>query len=183
MKAKEYNAIVVQIETAYRNDNNLWNVRLHQINPREVRKIMLKHNIGMQCEKCLLKTDSEKYCCPEHSTYYGYITGSCYGTPKPFGHWTGNNWDIPIKCALCGKEKLKSYMSIDHIIPITKSGLEFDKNNLQYACLSCNIKKSNHTKEEIAEKERLAKEKQAEQEILAKKQKKITMFINNVKID
>jgi 5-methylcytosine-specific restriction endonuclease McrA len=38
--------------------------------------------------------------------------------------------------------------SKDHIVPVTKGGLEFDRENIQWMCLHCNIKKGNATPED-----------------------------------
>jgi len=159
---KEINDIVVQIEIAYRNEKNLWNRRLRQINPSEVRRIMFYYKIGIQCEKCLLKSDSERYCCKEHSEYYTAITNSFYGTNYPFIYDTFPRKDgfvdseVKVKCPICGHQYLWSTMSIDHIVPITKGGLEFDRNNLQFMCLKCNIRKYNHTAKELNAQKKLS---------------------------
>ena len=38
--------------------------------------------------------------------------------------------------------------SKDHILPITRGGLEFDRENIQWMCLPCNIEKSDRTQQE-----------------------------------
>lgn len=49
-------------------------------------------------------------------------------------------------CMKCGKW-IKSSYHVDHIIPISKSGEEFDLSNLELSCPECNLKK--HNKEDI----------------------------------
>ena len=147
MNNKEINETVKQIEMAYRNDNKRWNKRIIMIHPDNIRETMLKHKIGLQCEKCLGKETNARYCSQKHATYYRSITDNFYGTNIPYASL--NDQAI---CPLC-EEKIHEKNSIDHIQPITKGGLEFDRNNLQWACLTCNLKKKNHTKEELAEKE------------------------------
>ena len=60
----------------------------------------------------------------------------------------------PLTCAYCGKtglkikvpeacvgRKLATIATVDHIIPLSKGGAEFDENNCAVACVSCNQKK------------------------------------------
>ena len=145
---KEINAIVKDVETKYRDKKNKWNKRIVQINPSAVREIMLENKIGLQCEKCLTKEDAQRYCSKEHSKYYIKITNSTYGTIYPFELDTfpkGKYGYIKrkiVKCPNCEIHRAWSEMSIDHIIPIANGGLEFDRENLQFMCLECNIRKS-----------------------------------------
>lgn len=44
------------------------------------------------------------------------------------------------QCQKCGKQKLETQLSIDHIIPLAKNGSN-DISNLQTLCLNCNQKK------------------------------------------
>ena len=48
------------------------------------------------------------------------------------------------ECMICGEhiKRGKAY-HVDHIMPISKGGAEFDLENLQLACPECNLKKSN----------------------------------------
>ena len=41
------------------------------------------------------------------------------------------------KCAYCGRHRNIKYMTIDHIIPISKGGTD-DMSNLQCTCKACN---------------------------------------------
>ena len=165
MQDKELNELVKQIEVAYRNDNKKWNIRLTQINPEYVREVMLEHKIGLQCDKCLKKKYG-RYCCKEHGKYYREITDCFYGKNYPIVIATyprtkqGFTKDIKVECVSCKKKQGWYSMSIDHIKPITKGGLEFDRENMQFMHLPCNIRKYNHTEEEIAEKARVAKMQQ-----------------------
>jgi len=133
MNEIELNDIVKAIELAFRQNHSCHSCRIRQINPSEIREIMLRNKIGLQCEKCLTKKYSGKYCSKEHSEYYTKISFMFYGSNKPFG-------EIPKECPLCNKQIQNE--SIDHIKPIANGGLEFDRGNLQYACLKCNIQKS-----------------------------------------
>lgn len=146
---------------AYRIANCKTNCRLREIRPCEIRKIMREHTLGMQCIKCLNKLDSNRYCCKEHADYYRAITNCFYGTNYPHDIDTaprdpeGYITIYKVVCKACGKEAEWGIMSIDHIHPITKGGLEFDRDNLQWMCLVCNIKKSNHTEEDRIKKEKI----------------------------
>lgn len=152
------NLLCKRIELAYRKDKKYWNIRLSQINPDVVRKTMKKHRIGLQCKKCLNKGGG-RYCSSAHSTYYRSITDQFYGIPYPIELATvgyDNQGFLKldkVKCAGCKKENSWTSMSKDHIIPITKGGLEFDRNNIQWMHLSCNIRKYNYTESEIIQKQ------------------------------
>ena len=150
MDAEQLNKLVVKIETAYRNDNENWKGRLGILSSDDVRAIMQKHKFGLQCKKCLNKKGG-RYCCKRHSTYYRKVIMEFYGmqSPHPF-----RNNDV---CGICGKSGGDIY-SPDHIKPISRGGLEFDKHNLQYTHLRCNLSKNNHTKEEQEQKDQTKKE-------------------------
>lgn len=167
MTPQEINMIVREVEIAYRNKMGYKNCRIRQINPGDVRAIMRENKIGMQCEKCLNKKDG-RYCSPAHSDYYRKITNQTYGTSYPLDYelmrkirleidedW--QNKSIEVSCVACGIKKPYPEMSSDHILPISKGGLEFDRENLQWMCLECNLRKHNHTEDEIRAK--LAEEK------------------------
>ncbi|MBO4313157.1 MAG: HNH endonuclease [Desulfovibrio sp.] len=47
----------------------------------------------------------------------------------------------------CGRRVTKKNFHVDHIIPISKGGDEWDLNNLELSCPDCNLQKS--TREEI----------------------------------
>lgn len=44
-------------------------------------------------------------------------------------------------CMKCGKKVTRDNYHVDHIIPISKGGSEWDLNNLELACPECNLKK------------------------------------------
>lgn len=46
-------------------------------------------------------------------------------------------------CMKCGKKVSRDNFHVDHIIPISKGGDEWDLNNLELSCPNCNLKKSN----------------------------------------
>lgn len=147
MDSHKLNCIVRQIEIAYRKEkgsDHATEGRLRQINPYVVRRIMKENKIGLQCKKCLNKGGG-RYCCAKHSDYYRAITNDVYGNNHPFDFETlkekGEN--ATVLCSNCKIEKHWAEMSIDHIVPISKGGLEFDRANLQWMCLPCNLRKSN----------------------------------------
>lgn len=128
---------------------------------------MREEKIGLQCEKCLNK-GMGRYCSNEHSIYYRPITDSLFGNPYPWGYYMtdspnlrekegcqeGEHNSSEVACPDCGVKKQWIEMSIDHIIPIASGGLEFDRNNLQWMCLSCNCRKSGGKKAEMVLKKR-----------------------------
>jgi 5-methylcytosine-specific restriction endonuclease McrA len=152
MDSRELNAICKQIEIAYRNQSNRGNVRLRTIRAEEVRATILRYQIGLQCTECLRPRISARYCCTEHRAYYQLITDHFYFPQKPIEETDDRHHSNSVMakkgiiCPTCGS-KIRD-LSIDHIVPITKGGLEFDRENLQWMCLSCNIRKSNIMPEE-----------------------------------
>lgn len=50
-------------------------------------------------------------------------------------------------CMKCGKKMLKTKdkWHVDHIVPITKGGAEWDLDNLELSCAKCNLKKGAKT--------------------------------------
>jgi 5-methylcytosine-specific restriction endonuclease McrA len=152
MDSRELNALCKEIEIAYRNQSKRWNVRLRIIRAEEVRETILKNQIGVQCAECLKSRISARYCCSEHRVYYQHITNHFYFPQKPIDDTDPRKYGGSVKrgkvCPNCKKEIEE--LSIDHIVPITRGGLEFDRENLQWMCLTCNIRKSNITPEERA---------------------------------
>jgi 5-methylcytosine-specific restriction endonuclease McrA len=155
MDRRELNEICKQVELLYRKENNRHNVRLRQINPSVIRRILLKYEIGgVQCPYCLTKRDRQRYCCSEHSRYYISITDRFYGVSRPLDYekLRRTRWgseESKVICPSCNVKLWYREMSVDHIVPITKGGLEFDRENLRWMCLTCNIKKSNKTHDDI----------------------------------
>ncbi len=148
MDGAELNRIIIAVEKAYRQENSCGNKRISFIYPDRIRKLMKKYAIGMQCEVCLNKKYHGRYCCAEHGHYYRSITDSFFGKIYPYELYgariSAHTFPLfKVACAFCGRKKNWTRMSIDHIVPISKGGLEFDKSNLQFACLKCNIKKGN----------------------------------------
>ena len=50
-------------------------------------------------------------------------------------------------CMKCGRRVTKKNFHVDHVIPISKGGDEWDLNTLELSCPDCNLQKS--TREEI----------------------------------
>jgi 5-methylcytosine-specific restriction endonuclease McrA len=152
MDSRELNALCKEIEIAYRDRSNRWNVRLRTIRAETIRETILKNQIGMQCAECLKSRISARYCCPEHRVYYQRITNHFYFHQQPIEDRDPRKYGSSAKrgkvCPNC-KKAIKE-ISIDHIVPITKGRLEFDRDNLQWMCMSCNIRKSNITPAERA---------------------------------
>jgi hypothetical protein len=148
MNPIEINRIVHEVEVVYRNKMGYHNTRLRAITPEEVRSIMKNNMIGLQCEKCLNKNGG-RYCSKIHSEYYRSITDQTYGVQFPYDYeelqrkYLVDDITVKVPCALCGIKKPWPEMSVDHILPISKGGLEFDRENSQWACLDCNLKKHN----------------------------------------
>mgnify|MGYP001944776561 CR=1 FL=1 len=48
-------------------------------------------------------------------------------------------------CMKCGKRVVKDEFHVDHIIPISVGGDEWDLSNLELSCPTCNLKKGANT--------------------------------------
>jgi 5-methylcytosine-specific restriction endonuclease McrA len=132
---------------AFRDDSDQHDVRLGTITAGEVFATMLRHRIGMSCPKCAERKmrggfyrRAGKYCSAEHSGYYQKIMRQLYECPEPFS-------GSLLPCPRCNRH-IHDF-SRDHILPITRGGLEFDRQNLQWMCLPCNIAKGNRSGDEI----------------------------------
>ena len=118
----ELNELVRRIEVAYRNTEKGWNYsRLGSISAYDVRNTIWKHRIGFICRYCLVNFRG-RYCCTAHSDYYRVIVMEFYGRQYPWA-------------------EIATGDSIDHIVPISMGGLEFDRDNLQWMDLKDNIRK------------------------------------------
>jgi hypothetical protein len=138
----ELNALVKQIETAYRTTKYGWNnQRLGTLPAADVRKTIRNHKLGLVCRYCLVDFRG-RYCSSEHSRYYRAITTSFRGPRQPWVDGKSRSGPLAVGD------------SIDHIKPISMGGLEFDKDNLQWMDLAENIRKGgiNRLKQEQRKK-------------------------------
>jgi len=53
------------------------------------------------------------------------------------------------RCMECNEFLTLSSCHVDHIIPISRGGDEWDLSNLELLCATCNLKKGNKSREEI----------------------------------
>jgi len=148
MGSREVNELCKQIEVAFRDDSGQRSVRLGSVTAREVFATMLKHGLGMVCPRCVERKvkggvyrRAGKYCSTEHSAYYRRIMLQFYGCPQPMSGSLS-------RCPVCYKPIHE--FSKDHIVPVSKGGLEFDRENIQWMCLTCNIRKSDSTRDDAA---------------------------------
>ena len=51
-------------------------------------------------------------------------------------------------CQICGAKVPRRGYHVDHIIPISKGGDEWDQENMQLACPKCNLTKSDKLEED-----------------------------------
>ncbi|MDA4121809.1 MAG: HNH endonuclease [Thaumarchaeota archaeon] len=140
MDTREVNEVCRQIEVAFRDDTDQRNVRLNSMTAQEVFGTMVKHRLGLCCPECTAKKmrgdsyrKAGKYCSKQHSIYYRKIMLQFYGCPQPLSGSLS-------PCPSCFRP-IHDF-SKDHIRPVTKGGLEFDRENIQWMCLPCNIRKS-----------------------------------------
>ena len=146
MDGRELNELCKQVEIAFRDDKDRHNVRLGSITAKDVFETMVGHGLGIICPRCIerkmrggIYRNAGKYCSYEHSTYYRRIMLQFYGCPQPLSGSLS-------ACPSCFRP-IHDF-SKDHIVPVTKGGLEFDRENIQWMCLTCNIKKSDSVAEE-----------------------------------
>ena len=113
------NELIKQIEEKYRDKYRRHNCRLTFMESEKLRNILKMLNITYTKE--------------EYWDIYYRVT------------WGGTKWKAAIdikNCEICDyKFKELSEKSGDHIMPVSKGGLEFDLDNIQITCLTCNLKK------------------------------------------
>jgi 5-methylcytosine-specific restriction endonuclease McrA len=51
-------------------------------------------------------------------------------------------WQVPLKCAFCGRVPPEVVLHVDHILPASKGGSSL-RANLQFLCAEHNLRKSN----------------------------------------
>lgn len=145
---------IKDIETEYRNFMNCWGKRLKYISANDV--LFMLYRLGRLCEKTInsrfkkvklyldVITPVNIYkisclnakLCDCHGEYYKRLTKWFFN--YDFYYVTSID---ELKCNYCKRELEWEEVTIDHIIPIVKNGLEFDPTNLQILCRSCNSKK------------------------------------------
>ena len=71
-------------------------------------------------------------------------------------------------CSYCGKDDLKiksnkrhEQCTVDHIIPVSQGGNQFDDRNFTISCYSCNKKKASKPAEEFKKSKYLQKKKKS----------------------
>jgi len=62
--------------------------------------------------------------------------------PLAYGEYLKLLWTSPHQCVKCGKEPPEVTLHIDHIIPASLGG-KSRRQNIQFLCRECNLKKSN----------------------------------------
>jgi 5-methylcytosine-specific restriction endonuclease McrA len=136
---RELNTVMRIVEIRYRDEYERWNVRLGSIGGAYTRSYLREILPFRSCVSC----PSGR--CPLHSGFRRRVVEGFWRRAIP--------WTQPSKCPRCGgrlairrpdgtwTEGVKP--SVDHILPISKGGLEWDRDNLRWMCLVCNIKRGN----------------------------------------
>jgi len=62
--------------------------------------------------------------------------------PLTYGEYLKLLWTVPHQCVKCGGKPPEIKLHIDHIIPASLGGPS-KRNNIQFLCEECNLKKSN----------------------------------------
>lgn len=124
---EDLNSAVVRIETDYRTSGSLWGRRLRFIPAAEVR--------------------SRKSSFPEGTKVNSALIGRLFLWPVyPYGFDRSREaWYRTERCPGCAVERPAIEMSVDHLKPVSRGGLEFDRSNLRFLCLSCNVSRGNRT--------------------------------------
>ena len=136
------NSLICAIEKMYRFDYKR-KKRLRAIPLVSIREIMRKYYIGLSCSKCRYGT---RYCCDAHRAYYLRIWALMDWQWASRRHFPQSALKMRV-CAICGlpipypATDLKYSLSVDHIRPLSKGGLEFDRTNMQPAHFGCNSRK------------------------------------------
>lgn len=99
--------------------------------------------ICLNCDKIIPYTNRKKYCSDECS--WAFLTKNNHGLLRTKLIKQNQN-----KCDGCGYIFADYLLVLDHIIPIALGGAEFDENNLQILCKSCNKIKTKKDMSDIA---------------------------------
>lgn len=140
---KTLNDIARAVEEVYRNERQLWGVRLRTIRRVYTERILLREVPPFsECRDCDRRLS---LFCPRHVWLKERVVESFWNPAIP--------WSTPSECPRCGRPL--SYQqedgtwvdgekaSVDHIRPISLRGLEWDRDNLRWMCLPCNVSRGN----------------------------------------
>jgi HNH endonuclease len=119
----DLNPVVQRVEREYRDENGLWGRRTRFIPSAYVRA----HADGL----------------PGGARVRSELIGRLFFWPVfPFGFAPGpTEWYRTETCPGCRVRLEAIRMSVDHIHPISKGGLEFDRHNVRFLCLRCNVRR------------------------------------------
>ena len=122
------NSLVASIERRYRDERECWGKRIRFIPAPFVRSFTSEFPEGVEVTSELL----------------GYLF---YWPVYPLGfdrlrqeeYWRDET------CPGCRVTLPAHQMSLDHKKPVSKGGLELDRENIRFVCLPCNLKRGNRT--------------------------------------
>lgn len=122
------NQTVVRLERDYRDEKGLWNRRLRFIPSEFIRARTSYFPLGFRLTSMEIRL--------------------LFFTPVwPFGfdQRSEEDWAKHVVCPGCNVVLRVVQASVDHVKPISRGGLEFDRSNLRFLCLRCNIKRGNRS--------------------------------------
>jgi 5-methylcytosine-specific restriction endonuclease McrA len=139
---QELNVIMRQIETTYRNEHERWNVRLGTISALYTRRYVLAVPPMSECWRC------QKGKCRRHYYFRTWPVELFWARAKPWEpvEYSVRETETKSTCPRCGILMERQRMSVDHIRPISLGGLEWDRDNLRWMCLKCNVSRGNRIK-------------------------------------
>lgn len=153
MNKIEINRIMREIEILYRDEYDMWGKRIAALRRVHTEYFLLKVVPFSDCSMCLSGKGGPRGFCPAHAPDAERIVNAFWERATPWG-------SSPEECPECGApmataiQEVVSPMStvrptrssIDHILPISLGGLEWDRNNLRWICLRCNTSRGNRHK-------------------------------------
>ena len=142
LESHDFNAVMRDVETAYRNEAKRWGKRIRALPRSDSQRHMLTVPPFSKCWRC------QRNQCRRHAVLKEQIVKRFWSPALP--------WDRPQACPRCGEHLIDMQedgswvgtvkASVDHIKPISLGGLEWDRDNLRWMCLKCNILRGNRLK-------------------------------------
>lgn len=138
-----FNRVVRDVETVHRDRYERWGTRIRALTRNEAESALHRVPPFSQCRSCgVSKGVRTRDFCKRHRAFAEAVVEAFWGRAKP--------WDRVGECPRCGGVIFDMVTgngdlrpSVDHIKPISLGGLEWDRDNLRWMCLKCNVGRGN----------------------------------------
>ena len=154
MSDVEINRIMREIEKRYRDDRENWGMRIGAISRPYTEQLLRRVAPFSTCRTCRNHRGATRHgFCQAHASDAERIVVAFWERATPWG-------TSPMTCPECLRPMATAVQearlprgavrpirtSVDHIRPISLGGLEWDRDNLRWCCLSCNSSRGNRHK-------------------------------------